>query len=72
MSDELKPCPCGQTPPALAITREDEKWPTVAGTCCGTWEIEFRGNYGRDHAELVNLAAEAWNEAPRASAPAQE
>jgi hypothetical protein len=64
---KLKPCPCGVVPSRLHITGQDrEKWQRVGGDCCGAWDIEFRTNYlpeGSD--ELMALATEAWNDAPR-------
>jgi hypothetical protein len=38
----------------------------VSGYCCGDWHIEFRTNYAaHDSEEIMRLAREAWNDAPR-------
>jgi hypothetical protein len=65
---DLRPCPCGQTPDDLVITGDGSrpKWATAAGNCCTEWDIEFRNGYlplASD--ECRELAAEAWNSAPR-------
>jgi len=64
---ELKPCPCGKIPSELHIIGEDrQKWQYVSGGCCSTWEIEFRSFYNPTGSEeLMELAIEAWNNAPR-------
>lgn len=69
MSD-IKPCPCGKTPPSLSITGTPRaKWAYVAGACCGMWEVEFRNDYSElNSVDSNRRALEAWNEAPRASA----
>lgn len=72
MSEELKPCPCGQTPAYLCITPGDTcKWAWVSGSCCSDWHIEMRTDYlPLDDARLMVKAAECWNLAPR-PAPVQ-
>ena len=64
---ELKGCPCGKVPEALVIEGQNrQKWQHVAGTCCGTWEVEFRTSYYPNGSpELMELAIAAWNDAPR-------
>ena len=68
--EELKPCPCGETPKELSISDAGQggKWANVSGDCCGEWTIEFRTTYkALDSAECMRLAIEAWNESPRAA-----
>jgi len=62
----LKICPCGKTPDVLSITDANQggKWACVSCDKCGEWTIEFRTQYCIGE-ELVRLATEAWNEAPR-------
>ena len=69
MSNQLKPCPCGNTPPELYITDAGQggKWALVAGACCGEWHIEFRTSYDPiDSPKCMESAIDAWNRAPRA------
>lgn len=66
---ELKPCPRGATPTALAIQIGDScKYAWVVGAdCCTEWAIEFRtGYHDIDSPECMKRAVDAWNEAPRA------
>lgn len=67
MSEELKPCPCGQNPACLCITPGDTcKWAWVSGSCCSDWHIEMRTDYlPLDDARLMVEAAECWNLASR-------
>ena len=68
MMDDLKPCPCGQTPKNLCIvpSADGSKWAYVYGGCCGDWNIEFRTNYNRlDSDECMKIAIEYWNDAER-------
>lgn len=64
--EQLEPCPCGETPAYVGIIQEHEqsRWARASGSCCGTWEIEFRSNYAKGDA-LKTLATAAWNSAPR-------
>jgi len=66
---KLKPCPCGETPNSICIplSHEDLKWVSCSGNCCGEWAIEFRNiGYNKlDSPEIMKLAIEAWNNAPR-------
>ena len=67
--EELKPCPCGKVPTKVFATDAGQggKWANVSGDCCGEWSIEFRTQYAAlGSSECMNLAVEAWNEAPRA------
>ena len=67
---ELKRCACGAEPQELAITEGGcSKYAWVACQVCGEWSIEFRTNYSQDPVELQQLAAKAWNAAPRADFP---
>jgi hypothetical protein len=62
----IRPCFCGATPGQLAITEgSSSKYAWAACEWCGEWSIEFRTNYSQDLAELQELAAKAWNNAPR-------
>ena len=63
----LKPCPCGQTPKQLFITQGDSlKYAYVSSYCCGKWRIMFETNYyAFGSVFLMNLAIQAWNDAPR-------
>ena len=68
MADDLAPCPCGQVPEKLCVQEagQGSKWAMVSGYCCGDWHIEFRTNYAEhDSEEIMLLAREAWNAAPR-------
>ena len=65
---KLKECPCGKTPTELIIADSGQggRWADTMGDCCGEWEVEFRTQYNPfDSAECMELAIEAWNEAPR-------
>lgn len=68
MTEKLKPCPCGRPIQELIITPGySDKYSWVSGNCCGEWSIEFRTNYNKyESIELMELAADAWNAAPRA------
>lgn len=65
---ELKPCPCGETPEQLCIeSGQIDKWAWVSGDCCSEWSTEFRTNYHQLNSdECYDLAIEAWNRAKRA------
>jgi len=64
----LKPCPCGETPKSLRIADNGSKWAYVSGNCCDEWSIEFRTQYHRINTdECMALAVEAWNAAGRSS-----
>ena len=66
--NELKPCPCGQTPTILILndTGQGSKWAEAKGDCCGTWGVEFRTLYRPlDDPRCMLLAIDEWNEAPR-------
>ncbi len=68
MGEQLKPCPCGETPSKLHITGNGQgyKWADATGDCCGEWSIEFRTQYlAHGSPECMELAIEAWNGAPR-------
>ena len=70
MMEELKPCPCGQTPKVLGVcdNGQGNRWAVVVGDCCGSWEVEFRTrNHALDSAECYAIACEAWNDAPRST-----
>jgi len=65
---KLKKCPCGKIPEYIGITDSGQggKWAGASGSCCGAWEIEFRTQYFPPSSkEIMELAVEAWNEAPR-------
>lgn len=65
---KLKRCPCGQIPDVLEITDigQDGTWAAVVPGCCGEWTIVFRSQYlDFKSKECMDLAIEAWNEAPR-------
>ena len=66
---KLKRCPCGKVPEELCISDagQGSKWAYVTGFCCGEWNIEFRtGYFDFASPECMDLAIQAWNEAPRA------
>lgn len=64
--NNLKPCPCGQTPKKLNIVREKySKFIYASGTCCGFWEIEVRVGTNEDYDEVYRIAVAGWNAAPR-------
>lgn len=68
----LLPCPCGVIPTELGITDAGQggKWANVDGGCCGYWSVEFRTQYNHfGTPEMMLLATEAWNEAPRTKVP---
>jgi hypothetical protein len=65
--ETLKPCPCGKVPELLVIP-EGTKWAQTYGNCCGEWTIEFRSQC-KEGDELMALAIEAWNAAPRGEQP---
>lgn len=68
MRYEIKQCPCGKIPASLGITDacQGGKWAYAVPDCCGEWTIEFRTSYLDLHSEeCMDLAIEAWNEAPR-------
>ncbi len=65
--ENLKPCPCGETPTTLIIIDSGSaKWAYVCGDCCGEWNIEFRTQYfPLATEECMALAKKAWNRVPR-------
>lgn len=67
-SPALLACPCGRPIDDLFVSDAGQcgKYMNVSGNCCGEWMIEFRANYATGD-ELMALAREAWNSAPRAS-----
>lgn len=68
MATKLLPCPCGKTPDQLSIVDDGQgtKWAYAVPSCCGEWTIGFRTMYhDYDSGECMELAIEAWNEAPR-------
>lgn len=75
--NNLKPCPCGQTPTELCIEQGSTyRWRYVSGGCCGFWNIEVKVNYGwlyaknlgaNDEEEVKKICTSAWNNAPRAT-----
>lgn len=70
MSEELKPCPCGETPTKLHVcdAAQGGKWAIASPDCCGEWETEFRTDYyALDSDECKKLAYEAWNRLPRST-----
>lgn len=71
---ELKPCPCGQTPTSLDVIIGDcSKWAYVSGNCCSEWNVEFRTEYNPvESEECKALAVEAWNRASRGTVPAEK
>ncbi len=62
---ELLPCHCGETPKCLQLEDEGLKYARAAGDCCSEWIIEFRCDY-KTGTDAMKLAAEAWNDSPRA------
>jgi len=70
LNELLAACPCGKVPDLLDIVDANQggKWAYVQGSCCGQWAIEFRTQYAAlESDECKRLAAQAWNEAPRAA-----
>lgn len=67
MLDELKPCPCGKTPKKLCIEDGQScKYAWACGDCCNEWSVEFRTHYWKlDSIKCMELANNAWNQAPR-------
>lgn len=68
MSEQLKPCPCGELPTELTIgdAGQGGKYATVAGNCCGYWTIEFRTDYWLPNTPKCKARAmRVWNSAPR-------
>jgi len=69
MEEQLKKCPCGETPTALNIEPQEStagKRGYVSGNCCDEWLVEFRLGYNKpDSKEAKELAIKAWNSAPR-------
>ena len=66
--DELKPCPCGQTPTRLMVLAESRnpKWADCAPDCCDEWRVEFRNGYDDIASEeSYRKAVYAWNDATR-------
>lgn len=66
MSEQLKPCPCGDVPKKLEIYHAGhttlDKWAWVSESCCGQWNIEFRTNYhSLDSSECMTCAISVWN-----------
>ena len=63
---ELKKCPCGKTPKSIGSYQSGGgyKWAFAHPSCCGEWNIEYRTQYSSGE-ELLELAVEAWNNAPR-------
>jgi len=62
--NELKKCPCGETPNKLYITKHgySTKHAYVYGSCCGCWVTEFRLNYyDLDSSEALEIATKEWN-----------
>jgi len=75
VSEELKPCPCGNVPDELHVidTGQGSKWAMCFGSCCNEWSIEFKTQYHDfSSQECMELAIEAWNAAPRANKPTEE
>jgi len=63
---EYKKCPCGAIPTELGVTGNEYKWAEVSCGTCGEWTIEFRPPPAPlDSAKCLELAAKAWNRAPR-------
>ena len=70
MSEEIKPCPCGQTPTKLCLmdTGQGMKWGIASGNCCNEWNVEFRTGYNPiDSKECYDIAVGYWNDAPRSN-----
>ena len=65
---KLARCPCGEVPERLSIQPDGGgKYAFASGYCCGEWHIEFRAQHHKpDSPECAVLAAQAWNDAPRA------
>jgi len=64
---ELKKCPCGKIPEKLMIcANENKKIGEAYCPHCQTWGVEFRSNNLKfNHPEVVRVARETWNLAPR-------
>jgi len=65
----LSRCPCGEIPKRLIITDNEyeTKWAKVCGNCCGDWIVEFKLDSHHIESNLdMELAIQAWNDAPRA------
>jgi hypothetical protein len=59
-------CPCGQHPEDLMINLpQGAKYGQVAGNCCGDWILEFKAGYPKSNEHLVQIASQAWEDAPR-------
>lgn len=67
ITEQAKPCMCGDTPDALYIAGAEGKYATVSCGACGEWTVEFRSDYDRNRLETLDRALSAWNEAPRGS-----
>lgn len=64
--NDLKPCPCGETPDKLHIIGDPgDKWGYVCGDCCDSWIVEYRNGYETEPSAMMALAIEAWNKAQR-------
>jgi len=67
--EDLRPCPCGETPEALTLVEGSScKWAFVSGNCCNEWLIEFRTDYcnlDASEPEIEERMIAAWNNAPR-------
>lgn len=63
----LKRCPCGKVPDRLELMEGGTyKWALAYPDCCQEWMIEFhKGWYYLHEPEVMDLAIEAWNKAPR-------
>lgn len=65
---KLKRCPCGVKPDHLYLSENGQggKWLEARCGACGEWSIEFRSHYyAPDSDQAIELATEAWNQAPR-------
>ena len=65
--ENLKPCPCGETPDRLYITEGPTcKYAYVYGSCCGEWNVEFKTKYFKiDTKDCMQLAIKEWNDTTR-------
>jgi len=67
--ENLRPCPCGETPEELILVEGSSAGSAfVSGSCCDEWLVEFRTRYydlTADNPEMEKRMVAAWNAAPR-------
>ena len=67
MNEELKPCPCGETPDHLCVCEGSTlSYAYASGSCCNEWIIEFRTDkYSPYSEESMGNAVKIWNSTKR-------